>query len=85
MSIQEYDIKINLLAQFSLHILSDGREKIVRFLGGLRSELCQLMGLQMETYPTCEEIVNTVLFAERVDIQKDKQGKKSKRGPSYVW
>lgn len=51
MSVKEYDTQFCQLEQFALHILLDGRKSIVRFLGGLHSELYQHVGLQTKTYP----------------------------------
>lgn len=67
LTVQEYDIKFNRLALFAPFVLLDERDKIRRFILGLRPSLCQLVGLQIETYPTFEAMVNTTIFAKMVE------------------
>lgn len=58
MIVEEYDTKFNWLATYASYMLLDEREKIRRFVLGLRLSLRQFVKLQMETYSSFSAVVD---------------------------
>lgn len=80
MIVEQYDTQFSQLARFASHILPDERERIKRFIMGLHPSLCQLMGTQMEMYPSYDAMMDTARFMEMVEIEKMIRGRKESEG-----
>lgn len=75
MSVDEYDNKFIRLSYYAPHLVPDEREKIQRFILGLRRPLYQLVGPKKETYPT----YSTMADSARMMMSPRRRGSKGLR------
>lgn len=80
MTVEEYVTQFTRLARFAPHALPNERERIRRFIMGLRPSLRQLVGIQIATCPTYEVMIDVARLMEMVDIEKKDQRKMGKKG-----